>query len=130
LKILTLIFTLTDHASNYISDTISHYYSTYWRGAYSTTTDDVVEPELLIRSQAPTATNGEPVQTIVIGDEPVNQIEQISDDYGMIIDSNNDSDNHGDDNEHFGAQADIQLNLDNYLLLNDDDDREDKSIAE
>lgn len=40
----------------------------------------------------------------------------------MIIDSNN-------DNEHFGSQADIQLNLDNYLL-NNDDDREDQSIVE
>jgi hypothetical protein len=44
----------------------------------------------------------------------------------MIIDSNNDN---GDENEYFGAQADIQLNLDNYLLLNDDDGEE-KSISE
>lgn len=48
----------------------------------------------------------------------------------MIIDSNNVNDYHGDDNEYFGAQADIQLNLDNYLLLNDDDDGEEKSISE
>jgi hypothetical protein len=85
--------------------------------------------QLQIRTQAPTATNGEPVQTIVIDDGLVDRNEQISDNDKMIIDSNNDNDYHGDENEYFGAQADIQLNLDNYLLLNDDDGEE-KSISE
>lgn len=80
------ILTLTDHASDYLSDTISHYYSTFWRGPYSTTTDDVVELELElpVRTQTPTATNGEPVQTIAIDDRPVvNRNEQISDNDNM-----------------------------------------------
>jgi hypothetical protein len=43
----------------------------------------------------------------------------------MIIDNGNDDD---DDN---GFQPIIQLNLDNYLLLHDDDDNgEEKSISE
>jgi hypothetical protein len=88
-----------------------------------------VEP-LQISLLHPPTTNGEPVQTIVIDDGLVNRNEQISDNDKMIIDSNNDNDYHGDDNEYFGAPADIQLNLDNYLLINDDDDSEEKSISE
>lgn len=129
-------FTKIDYASDYISDTISTYYSTYWRGPYITTTDDVVEPVRTGRTHgAPTSTNGEPVQPIVIDDELVNQTEQIEEeivveqneqindyDDNMIIDGNND---HGD------LQPNIQLNLDNYLLLNNaDDDEDDKSISE
>ncbi len=54
----------------------------------------------------------------------VEQNEQIKDyNDNMIIDGNNDY--HGD------LQPDIQLNLDNYLLLNNaDDDEDDKSISE
>jgi hypothetical protein len=48
----------------------------------------------------------------------------------MIFDSNNDNDYHGDYNEYFGAQPDIQLIFYNYLLLNDDDDGNDRSISE
>ena len=110
-----------DYASDYISDTISIYYSTYWRGPYITTTDDVVEPSRTSRRHPPTTSNGEHVQTIVIDDELVNQVEKIGD--NAIIDSNNEhinivSDNmiidgNNFDDEHGDLQPDIQLNLDN-----------------
>lgn len=132
------IFTQIDYASDYISDTISTYYSTYWRGPYITTTDDVVEPSRTSRLHPPTTTNGEPVQVIVVDDELVNQVEQIGSNViidginehingsnKIVIDGNNYDDDHGD------LQPDIQLNLDNYLLLHEDDDDEgDKSISE
>jgi hypothetical protein len=127
----------TDYASEYISDTISVYYSTYWRGPYITATDDIVDPMRTRQPQIPTTTNGDLVQTIVIDDEPVASADQTGN--NVIIDSNaeqmNDNDDHMiidgyNDDDHGDMQHDIQLNLDNYLLLNNDDEEDDRSISE
>jgi hypothetical protein len=53
----------------------------------------------------------------------------------MIIDGNDDDghimmDGNNNDDEHGDLQPGIQLNLDNYLLLNNEDDEDDKSISE
>lgn len=86
--------------------------------------------------QIPTATIEDPIQTIVIDDELETSADQTGNndiidsnteqinDNDMIIDGYNNDDNHGD------LQPDIQLNLDNYLLLNNDDEEGDRSISE
>jgi len=69
----------------------------------------------------PNTTNAEPNQIIVI-DGAMNQNEQSnSNNDNMIIDDENGFD-------HNGAQLDIQLNLDDYLLI--DNNGDDKSVSE
>jgi hypothetical protein len=96
-----------------------------------------VEPSQTSLLHPPTTTHGEPVQVVVIGDELMNQTEQIGD--NTIIDGNNEQiydddhmmmDRNNNDDEHGDLQPGIQLNLDNYLLLNNEDDEDDKSISE
>ncbi len=102
-----------------------------------TTTDDIVEPMRTRQPQIPTATNGDPVQTIVIDDELVTSADQTGN--NVIIDSNGEQMNDNDDrmiidgyndDDRGDLQPDIQLNLDNYLLLNNDDEDDDRSISE
>jgi len=76
----------------------------------------------------PTATDREPSQTIIVIDEMVNQNEQCSDNDNMIIDVEHKDDHDVEHNDDHDAQPDIQLNLDDYLLA--DNDGKDRSVSE